>query len=128
MPTKKIDQVWDDCPGGRLDADTIDRIDTIAQPFVDAVHSADVAAVERITRGMSWTHLSALALSVASLAEPSAARPPQLAWSIADLKWAHARYKKGGRTDRVRQGEALYQQMLYRHRAAKMPAAERRLA
>ncbi|MGB6179983.1 MAG: hypothetical protein WBF79_01940 [Rhodococcus sp. (in: high G+C Gram-positive bacteria)] len=121
MPTKKPDHIWaDPGPDGLLDSATIDEIDDVAGKLVEAVHCGGTADVDRIMRGMTWTHLAALALSVATLAEPASSPASYtLGFTAAHLRALHAAYQRGERGDVVRQGEVAYQRNMYQERKAR---------
>lgn len=51
-------------PFGRLDERTLERIDAIAEQFVEAVQHGDAADIRFLTTGMRRQHLIGLALSI----------------------------------------------------------------
>lgn len=109
--------VWPVTEQGDLDADTIDRIDRLAPRLATAVRCGGSADVEALMRGMSWVHLAALAISVATLVDPDE-NDPQFkvrnirdsleGWTVPQLRAAHAAYQRGERDTRTKDGERIY--------------------
>lgn len=119
-------------PAAPLDDQTCERIDSIAQDFIDAVHQGDAPAIARLTLGLDRTQLIGLAISVASLAESEITTLPILAlvdategWSTPELRAAHAAYSAGDRRKKTAHGERIYQRLKKQeHRQQNRKAAQ----